>query len=254
MKPIFLEGAFQSFIIMSMKTKDFENLSIRPIAHIQTDFPTKFGIPRQSELIKELKGKIVFEKEFRKEGILKGLEDFSHLWIIWGFSSFNEEKEFSPTIRPPRLGGNKSIGVFASRSPNRPNPLGLSVVKIERIETHSNEGPVLYVLGADMLDNTPIYDIKPYIPLFDSISDAKEGYAKETKEKHLEVFIPEEYHSRIEESKFNALREILAEDPRPGYHHNEKRSYGFFFSDMEIHFHVEEETRIIVEKIDFQKR
>lgn len=238
----------------SMKTKDFENLYIRPIAHIHTDFPTKFGIPRQSELVRELKGKIVFEKKFRKEGILKGLEDFSHLWIIWGFSSFNEEKEFSPTIRPPRMGGNKTIGVFASRSPNRPNPLGLSAVKIELIEMQSKEGPVLYVSGADMLDNTPIYDIKPYIPLFDSISDAKEGYTKETKEKHLEVFLPEEYHSLIEESKLNALREILAEDPRPGYHHDEKRSYGFFFSDMEIHFHVEEEKRIIVEKIDFLKK
>ncbi len=254
MKPNFLEGTFLSIIIKNMKTKDFENLSIRPIAHIHTDFPTKFGIPRQSELIKELTGEIIFEKEFQKEGILKGLEDFSHLWIIWGFSSFNEEKEFSPTIRPPRLGGNKTIGVFASRSPNRPNPLGLSVVRIERIETHPKKGPVIHVLGADMLDNTPIYDIKPYIPIFDSLPEAKEGYAKETKEKHLDVFLPEEYRSIIEESKLHALKEILAEDPRPGYHHDEKRSYGFFFSGMEIHFHVEEEKRIVVEKIDFQKK
>lgn len=236
-----------------MNKKDFDNLVIKPIAHIHTDFPTKFGIPRQSDIVKELKGKIVFEKEYRKEGILRGIEGFSHIWVIWGFSTFDEVKEFSPTIRPPKLGGNQRVGVFASRSPNRPNPLGLSVMKIERIDETCLNKPAIYVSGVDLMDNTPIYDIKPYIKSYDAIDDAIEGYAKETKEKHLEVFLPDEIKEKIPSDKLSSLVKILSLDPRPGFQHDENKSYGFPFANMEIHFHVEDEKILIVDSIEIKR-
>ncbi len=232
-----------------MENKDFSNLTIRPIAHIHTDFPTKFGIPRQSDLVKELYGEIVFEKEFRKEGILRGLEDFSHIWVIWGFSEFKAKKDFSPTIRPPKLGGNTRVGVFASRSPNRPNPLGLSALKIEKINNDGPDKPTIIVSGADLLDGTPIYDIKPYLPAFDAILDAKEGYTAMTKKKHLDVIINKELEEKIPAGKKDALLGILSEDPRPGFQHDSDKIYGFRFSEMEIKFHVTDDKTLIVDDI-----
>lgn len=233
-----------------MKKQLFDSLTISPIAHIRTDFPEKFGIPRQGEIIPELPGKIVFEKEFRKEGILKGMEGFSHLWLIWGFSGFEKKKDFSPTIRPPKLGGNEKVGVFASRSPNRPNPIGLSAVRIQDISYDEKDSPVIYVTGVDLMDGTPIYDIKPYLPYCDSIPDALEGYTKETRDRRpLEVFIPDEMKKRFSEDKFRLLMKVLAGDPRPGFRHDEK-IYGFPFAGAEVKFHVENEKRAIVDSIE----
>lgn len=233
-----------------MKKKDFNALSIKPIAHVHTDFPSKFGIPRQSDIVKTLSGEIIFEKEYRKEGILRGMEGFSHLWLIWGFSGFDEEKEFSPTIRPPKLGGNTRVGVFASRSPNRPNPLGLSAVKIEKIIENSKDGPIIHISGVDMMDGTPIYDIKPYIPTFDSIQDAKDGYVEKTKEKHLDVILNNSLKSMIPNGKLEPLLGILSQDPRPGFQHDENKTYGFSFAGMEIRFHVQKDEILIVDEIE----
>lgn len=233
-----------------MKKQLFESLTIKPIAHIKTDFPEKFGLPRQGEIVPDLPGKIIFEDEFRKEGILRGLEEFSHLWLIWGFSGFEKKKEFAPTVRPPKLGGNEKIGVFASRSPNRPNPIGLSVVKIKSISYEGKDSPIIYVTGVDMMDGTPIYDIKPYLPYCDSIPDAKEGYTKETRNHPLlDVSIPESEKEKLPEDKISILMKVLAEDPRPGFRHDEKR-YGFPFAGMEVKFHVEQEKTVIVDSIE----
>ena len=214
---------------------------IKTIAHIRTDFPEKFGIPRQSGVVGELKGKIVFEPEFRNPDMLKGLEEFSHLWIIWEFSENLDEEgnaRWSPTVRPPRLGGNERKGVFATRSPFRPNPIGLSVVKIDRIIEEAGNGPVIYVLGADMVDNTPIYDIKPYIPYADSIPEAKGGFTDSNEYKTLKVewenglTVPEEI--RV------SLKKILSNDPRPHYQNDPKRIYGMSYAGYEVKFRVEE--------------
>lgn len=230
--------------------RDFKKLIIEPIAYIKTDFPTKFGIPRQGDLVSALPGKIIFTEKYRKEGILRELEGFSHLWLIWGFSSFAEEKEFSPTIRPPKLGGNKRVGVFASRSPNRPNPLGLTAVKIESISYNEKESPIIYVSGVDMLDNTPIYDIKPYLPFSDSIVDAKAGYTENTLQiPQLEVVVSEEQIQKIPIEKRKVLLSILANDPRPGFQHDSKRTYGFTYLNYEIKFHVVEDKKLIIDAI-----
>lgn len=234
---------------------DFNELILHPIAHIKTDFPNKFGIPRQGNIVSALKGKIIFEKEYRKEGILRGIEGFSHLWLIWGFSDLKTKTDFSPTVRPPKLGGNERVGVFASRSPNRPNPLGLSVVKIERIEYSAKDGQTIIVSNVDLKDDTPIYDIKPYIPYCDCIKDAKEGYTKETKErKLLQVIINEEEKNKIPLDKQKTLEQILANDPRPGFQHDEKREYGFSFANMEIKFHVEGEKNLFVDSISISEK
>lgn len=221
---------------MCMSERDFNNLIIHPVATIHTDFPTKFGIPRQSEMVHDLKGKIVFYKDYRKEGIIKGLEGFSYIYVIWGFSSFVQDS-WSPTVRPPRLGGNQRLGVFSTRSPNRPNPLGLSILKIEKIEYEKKDGPCIYVTGIDMMDNTPIYDIKPYIPEYDSYPEAKGGFVEEKKKPTLEVIIPEDLLEKIPEEKRDELIEILHYDPHPSYQHDE-RKYGFVFSGFEIKFHI----------------
>jgi tRNA-Thr(GGU) m(6)t(6)A37 methyltransferase TsaA len=209
---------------------------MKPIAHIQTDFPTKFGIPRQSGLIDELIGKIVFEKEYRDPQALRGLEEFSHLWLLWEFSE-NKREHWSPTVRPPRLGGNKRIGVFATRSPFRPNPIGLSCVKLIDIKTE-DEGPVIYVSGVDLMDGTPIYDIKPYIPLTDCRTDATEGYTAQTKEHKLDVVMNEELLAQIPLEKQKALLKVLEQDPRPSYIDDPIREYGVFFGDQNIRFTV----------------
>ena len=220
---------------------------MKPIAHIYTDFPDKFGIPRQSGLIDELVGKIVFEKEYRDPSALKGLEQFSHIWLIWEFSEAKRDT-WSPTVRPPRLGGNKRMGVFATRSPFRPNPIGLSSVKLKEIVTEA-EGPVLYVTGADLMNGTPIFDIKPYIPLSDCHPDASEGYTKETKLHLLQVECNEALLAEIPEDKQTALLKTLAQDPRPAYLDDPTREYGITFGKHNIKFTVTDDV-LTVTKIE----
>ena len=190
-----------------------EEIAMKVIARIHTDFPEKFGIPRQSGLIEELKSTIVFEPEFRDANALRGLEEYSHLWLIWEFSEAVRDT-WSPMVRPPRLGGNKRVGVFATRSPFRPNPIGLSSVKLEYVEQHPSLGPVLHLTGADLMDGTPIYDIKPYIPFADCIVDAKGGFTEETDNSLLEVYFPEELLNIIPNDKQTALLQVLTLDPR----------------------------------------
>lgn len=212
---------------------------IVPIARIHTDFPTKFGLPRQSGLVQGLEGMIVFEPAYRDPEALRGVEGFSHLWLIWQFSQ-SICKEWSPTVRPPRLGGNKRVGVFASRSPFRPNSLGLSCVKLEDIDLcHPKFGPVIHVSGIDLMDGTPIFDIKPYVPHSDSHPDAKGGFSSQVKDYRLEVEFPEEWIQLIPEQKRDALVQALAEDPRPAYQNDPQRTYGFVFAGLEIKFTVE---------------
>jgi len=207
------------------------------IARIHTDFPTKFGIPRQSGLIEELKAQIVFEPEYRNPDALRGIEEFSHLWLIWEFSE-SVRDGWSPTVRPPRLGGNKRVGVFATRSPFRPNPIGLSSVRLDSVEYHAEKGPVLHVSGADMMDGTPIFDIKPYIPFVDCREDATEGYTNRTKTYALEVQVEGALLERVEEDKREALVAVLAGDPRPSYQNDPERIYGLEFAGHEIKFTV----------------
>jgi len=207
------------------------------IARIRTDFPTKFGIPRQSGLIDALKAVIVFEPEYRNPDALRGLEGFSHIWLIWEFSEAVRDT-WSPTVRPPRLGGNTRMGVFATRSPFRPNALGLSCVKIDGIELHPDLGPVLHVSGADLMDNTPIYDIKPYLPYTDSHPEAVGGFAEPVKDYVLEVEFPEQWLRLIPEERREALLGVLAHDPRPSYQNDPKRIYGLEFAGFDIRFTV----------------
>lgn len=211
------------------------------IAHIYTDFPTKFGIPRQSGIIETLCGTIVFEPEYRNVDAVRGLEAFSHLWLIWEFSEAKRDT-WSPTVRPPRLGGNTRMGVFATRSPFRPNPIGLSSVKLEKIETDPKLGPVLHVLGADLMDGTPIYDIKPYIVYTDSHPEAVSGFAEKPAESLLEVVIPNDLLIKIDPEKRESLAAVLSHDPRPQYHDDPSRVYGMVFGRYEIRFRVVETT------------
>ena len=210
---------------------------MRVIAKINTEFPTKFGIPRQSGIIESLKGTIVFEPEYRNPDAVRGLEEFSHLWLIWEFSEAKRD-EWSPTVRPPRLGGNIRKGVFATRSPFRPNPIGLSSVKLERIEFDPKLGPVLHVSGADLMDGTPIYDIKPYIAYTDSHPEAISGFASKPAEYLLEVDFPKELLEKVPESQRESLIAVLAHDPRPQYQDDPERIYGLTFANMEIKFKV----------------
>ncbi len=215
------------------------------VARIATDFSSKFGIPRQSGLVDEIKGRIVFEKEYRNPEALKGLDEFSHIWLIWQFSESVRE-EWSPTVRPPMLGGNKRMGVFATRSPFRPNPIGLSCVKLERIEYTRSEGPVLYVSGCDLMDGTPIYDIKPYLPFADSHPDASGGFAERTDDRTVSVVFPEKLLALIPEKKRSALINVLEQDPRPTYQSDPERIYGFGFSGFEIRFTVCDKVLTVV--------
>lgn len=227
-------------------------MEINPIAHIRTDFPEKFGVPRQSGLAKALKGKIVFEKEFRNPDALRGLEGFSHIWLIWEFSANRRSTgEWQPTVRPPRLGGNAHMGVFATRSPFRPNPLGLSCVKISSIEADTPDGPVIYVTGADLMDGTPIYDIKPYIKYADSRPEAVCGYVDNLKERSLRVVLPGELADRVEDTAIiPSLIETLRLDPRPSYHDDPQREYGMSFAGYNVRFTVKSD---ILEVTDIQK-
>ena len=214
---------------------------MKTIARIHNDFPAKFGIPRQSGLVPELKARIVFEAPYRNGDALRGLEDFSHLWLIWEFSRARRE-EWSPTVRPPRLGGNKRMGVFATRSPFRPNPIGLSCVKIEEILLQSEEGPVIIVSGADLMDGTPIYDIKPYLPYADSRPDARGGFAADTWERRLRVECPGELLEKIPPAHRQAVLALLAQDPRPSYQQDPARVYGMGYAGMNIRFSVAEDV------------
>ncbi len=212
---------------------------LKKIASIKTDFPTKFGIPRQSGLVDKLDGRIIFEPEFRKEEAVRGLDQFSHIWLLWGFSG-SEKENWSATVRPPRLGGNKRIGVFATRSPFRPNKIGLSCVRLERMEKDKSLGIVLVVMGADLMDGTPIYDIKPYIPVADCHKEAWGGYTEKTKEYQLQVKFPEELLIKLPPNKREVIFEVLAQDPRPAYINDAERVYGMVFAGYNIKFKVEE--------------
>lgn len=211
---------------------------MKVIAHIHTDFPTKFGIPRQSGIIPSLQATIVFEPDYRNPEAVRGLEEFSHIWILWEFSKAVRDT-WSPTVRPPRLGGNMRKGVFSTRSPFRPNPIGLSSVRLEKMEIDPKLGPVLHVSGADLMDGTPIYDIKPYIAYTDSHPDAVSGFASTPAEYLLEVDFAEDLLQKVPESQRESLIEVLGHDPRPQYQNDPERIYGMAFSGMEVKFKVE---------------
>ncbi len=213
-------------------------MDMRPIAYIRSDFSGKFGIPRQSGLVKELTAAVVFEPAYRDVSACRGLEGFSHIWLIWEFSQARG-KEWSPTVRPPRLGGNKRVGVFATRSPFRPNPIGLSCVRLLAVSQDSALGPVLDVAGADLLDGTPIYDIKPYLPYADCKPEAAGGFAAAPKEADLEVDCPPELLEALPEEKRPALLAVLAQDPRPQYQDDPSRVYGMTFAGQEVKFQVD---------------
>ncbi len=225
-------------------------MEIVPIAYIRTEFTEKFGIPRQSGLAENLRARIVFRPEFRNADALRGLEGFSHIWLIWEFSANRRTsaKDWQPTVRPPRLGGNEYMGVFATRSPFRPNPLGLSCVEMERIDMEDKEGPVIYVKGADLMDGTPIYDIKPYVRYADSRPHAVCGYVDGLPERSLRVVLAPELADRIDDkSVLPALVEVLSLDPRPSYHDDPQRVYGLSFAGYNVRFTVADKVLTVVD-------
>ncbi|MFA6702881.1 MAG: tRNA (N6-threonylcarbamoyladenosine(37)-N6)-methyltransferase TrmO [Dysgonamonadaceae bacterium] len=217
------------------------------IARIHTDFQTKFGIPRQSGLVSLLQGKIIFEPEYQNVDAVRGLDGYEYIWLIWQFSEAILD-EWSPTVRPPRLGGNKRIGVFATRSPFRPNPLGLSSVKLVRVELTDDQGPVLYVSGVDMMDGTPIYDIKPYIPL-DCHPGAAAGFSDDMAENELQIIFPDNLLNLIDEEKRDSLIKVLANDPRPSYQDDPERVYGIAFARKDVRFKVNNGVLIVIDVI-----
>lgn len=223
-----------------------------PIAHFHSAFPTKFGIPRQSGIVAELRGRIVFEPPYRNMDALRGLDGFDYLWILWEFSANKSREErgatsWQPTVRPPLLGGNTQMGVFATRSPYRPNPIGLSSVRIERIELSPTEGPVIHVLGADLMDGTPIYDIKPYVTYADCHPDARSGFVDERRWQELAVDFPLHLQALIKPESLEALTRVLALDPRPQYQDNPEKVYGMPFEGYDIRFTVADGTLTVVD-------
>jgi tRNA-Thr(GGU) m(6)t(6)A37 methyltransferase TsaA len=210
---------------------------VKTIARIHSAFPEKFGVPRQSGLVESLRSQVVFEPEYRSPEAVRGLEAFSHVWLIWEFSETRRDT-WSPTVRPPRLGGNQRLGVFATRSPYRPNPIGLSCVRLERVEQDPKLGPVLHVAGADLMDGTPILDVKPYLPYADCHPEASGGFASQKPEGGLKVVLPEPWLSLVPEEDRPALIGVLAQDPRPAYQHDPERVYGLSFSGLEVRFRV----------------
>ena len=221
-------------------------LLLEPIAYIRNGYKEKFGVPRQSGLAPSVKSVIEFCEGYRDENCIRDIEQYSHLWLLWGFSK--NEKQWSPTVRPPRLGGNKRVGVFATRSPFRPNPVGLSCVALEGVEDSKN-GKILIVSGGDLADNTPIYDIKPYLPYVDCISDAKGGFAEEHKNHFFQVEIPDELKEELTESQIENITELLSLDPRPSYQNDEERIYGLAFEDLQIKFKYQENKIIVCDII-----
>lgn len=237
------------------------------IARVFTDFPTKFGLPRQSGLVPELMGRLIFEPAYRNPEALRGLEGFSHLWLIWEFSQSKKQRErqrmmeeqrggqtetrkaphWSATVKPPRLGGNRKMGVFATRSPFRPNPIGLSCVKLERIAFEEQDGPVLYISGIDLMNGTPVYDIKPYLPYVDCHPEATAGFADDYIDYGLRVQFPDELLFQLPEDKRDAACAMLAQDPRPSYQDDEERVYGVLFDRFDIRFRVTEDVLTVVE-------
>lgn len=222
-----------------------EEISINVIARMHSDFATKFGIPRQSGLVEELRSTIVFEPEYRNNDALRGIEDFSHLWIIWQFSEAVRQG-WSPTVRPPRLGGNTRMGVFATRSPFRPNNLGLSCVRLLDVEHTEKYGTVLHVGGADLMDGTPIFDVKPYIPYSDCKPDASGGFTDQAADFLLTVDFPEELLGKLPEQKREAAIGVLSHDPRPSYQKNEERVYGLTFAGFNIRFMVRDKLLTVL--------
>lgn len=221
-------------------------MQIEPIAIFRSPFQTKFGIPKQSGLVKELRGEIVLEPPYRDADYLRGLQDFDYIWLIWEFSA-NKHQANSPVVRPPVLGGNQRMGVFATRSPYRPNALGLSVVKIELIEWETSKGPVIHVLGGDLMDGTPIYDIKPYLVYADCYPDARCGFVDNRSWPKLKVIIPPVIASRFNPEQLEALTHTLELDPRPHYHHDAAKVYGMLFEGEDIHFKVENGVLSVME-------
>lgn len=222
---------------------------MKVIAHIDTDFEEKFGIPRQSGLVESLRGRIVFEEAYRSAEAVRGLEGFDYIWLLWQFQGVDEDR-WSPMVKPPRLGGKTRMGVFATRSPFRPNAIGLSSVRLEGIE-YSEEGPVLLVSGADLKNRTPIYDIKPYLAYTDSHPEAREGFARQGREHFLEVEFPAELLELFPQEKREALLEVLRQDPRPGYHDDETRRYGVAFAGRDVHFRVKGNILTVFEVVPF---
>ena len=241
-------------------------MDIQPIAHFESPLTSKFGIPRQSGLVDELTGRIVFEKPFRQSEAVRGMEDFDYLWLIWAFSGIHKAQSSklnaqsskfkvqsskfnvqSLTVRPPRLGGNRRMGVFATRSPFRPNPLGLSCVRLDRVEEDPQLGPVIYVRGADLMDGTPIFDIKPYVVYADARPEARSGFVDQTDWEPLEVIIPEEVAAAIPAEHLAALRAILSQDPRPAFHDDPERVYGMPFLHLDIRFKVSGRVLTVVD-------
>ena len=223
-----------------------QDFDIKVIARIRSDFSSKFGVPRQSGLVDALEAAVIFEPEYRNPDAVRGLEGFSHIWLIWAFHQSVRET-WSPTVRPPRLGGNVRMGVFATRSPFRPNPIGLSSVALERVELTEDLGPVLHIRGADLVNGTPIFDIKPYIPYADSHPDAVGGFASAPAGEALTVVIPPELLDAVPADRREALRGVLAQDPRPHYQKDPERVYGFTFAGMEIKFSVDGDVLTVVE-------
>ena len=223
-------------------------MEIKPIAYFESPLKSKFGIPRQSGLVEQLSGRIVFEPPYRREEAVRGLEGFDFLWLIWEFSA-NRDAEKSLTVRPPRLGGNTRLGVFATRSPFRPNNLGLSCVRIDRVEMDSRLGPVIYVLGADLMDGTPIYDVKPYVAYADAHPEARSGFVDATEWKPLEVEMTDELAAMVPAGELEALRATLAQDPRPRFHDDPQRIYGMPFLNVDIRFRVDGRSLIVTEII-----
>ena len=216
-----------------------------PIAHISSLFPTKFGIPRQAGIV-DTPARIIFEPEYRIAEAVRGLEEYDYIWLIWLFSEAARQ-EWSPTVRPPRLGGNRRMGVFATRSPFRPNAIGLSSVKLLKVEPNTSEGPVLHIVGADLMDGTPILDIKPYLPYTDSHPDARSGFAPQAAEHLLQVECPQSLLERVPEELRSILLDLLAHDPRPQYHHDPIRTYGMEFADKDIQFKVEGDKVLVTD-------
>lgn len=223
-------------------------MEIEAIAHFRSPFSSKFGIPKQSGLVESLKGEIVFVPKYRNRDSLRGLDEFDYIWLIWGFSA-NPHKATAPVVRPPVLGGNEKVGVFASRSPFRPNALGLSSVRVESVDMETADGPVVRVLGADLMDDTPIYDIKPYVAYADCHDNVRCGFVDRSVNRRLNVEMPADVAQLFDDNSLMSLRKVLELDPRPRYQHNSGKTYGMPFAGYDIHFRVDGDTLIVVDAV-----